>query len=103
MKQSYIYAALLLHEEKKEITPDSIMAVLKAAGADPEEALAKSVAESLKDVDIDKIITEAATFTPVQATMATTPQAKPEKTEEKEKKEEKKAEESVEGLAALFG
>ncbi len=102
MKQSYVYAALILHEEKKDITPESIIQILRAAGADADEAMAKSIAESLKEVDIDSILESAQLVAPIQAAPAT-PASAPEEKPKEEKKEEKEEEESVEGLAALFG
>ncbi len=102
MKQSYIYAALLLHEEGKEITAESIMDIIKAAGAEPNEAYARSVAESLNGVDIESVI-QSASLTMAAPAAAPAPAEAKEEEEKKEEKEEEEKEESVEGLAALFG
>ena len=50
---SYIYAALILYENGKEITADGIMEILKAAGvSNIDESFAKAVATSLSKVNI---------------------------------------------------
>lgn len=90
----YIYAALLLHKLGKEINEENLRKVVEAAGIKPEESKIKSLVASLKEVDIEKILSEA----PEQPIQPSTPQAKEEK-----KKEEKTEEAAVEGLAALFG
>ena len=90
-----IYAALLLHKTGKDIDEQNLKKIIEAAGATPDEARIKSVVTSLKGVDIEKTLKEAAAL----------PAAAP--TEEKAKAEEKKVEErkeeAAEGLAALFG
>jgi large subunit ribosomal protein L12 len=98
----YIYAALLLDTAGKEINEKNIMEVVKAAGASPDEAQAKAVVASLKDVNIKDVIKNAQSMqmsaAPVAAPAA---DAAPKK---EEKKEEKKTEEeAVGGLAGLFG
>jgi large subunit ribosomal protein L12 len=90
----YVYAALLLNKLGKEITEESLSAVVKAAGTTPDEAQIKSLVASLKGVDITKAISEAAVMPAAQAAPAAKPEAK---------KEEKKEEEAAEGLSALFG
>jgi large subunit ribosomal protein L12 len=91
----YIYATLLLHKLGKEVTEQSIKAVIEATGTSADEAKIKSLLASLKGVDIEKAMSESAM---IAATPATTQAAaKP------EPKEEKKAEEAAEGLSALFG
>lgn len=91
----YIYAALLLHKLGKEINEESLKKIVESAGGAVDEARAKTVVASLKGVDIEKALKEAAA-----APVAATPAAEAKKPEEK--KEEKK-EEAAEGLAALFG
>jgi len=97
----YIYAALLLHKAGKEITATNLNKVIESAGGKVDEAKAKVVAESLKDVNIDEAIKQA-TIAPVSAApVAATGEAKEGK---KEEKEEKKSEEAAaQGLASLFG
>jgi len=93
----YIYAALLLHKVGKEITEEHLKKVLEAAGSHVDEARLKTVVASLKGVDIEKTLQEAAAM-PVSAQGAAPAAAKAE-----EKKEEERHEEAAEGLAALFG
>ncbi|MEM5820227.1 MAG: 50S ribosomal protein P1 [Candidatus Aenigmatarchaeota archaeon] len=100
----YIYAALLLHSAKKEITEENLRNVLTAAGVSIDEARLKSLVESLKNINIDDVIKSASSASipvQVQTTTQTTTETK---TEEKKKEESKAAEEqAVAGLAALFG
>lgn len=117
MSLAYVYAALLLHEAKKEITGEAICEVLKAAGIEPDPALAKAWASVLKTLNIEELKTRAvaipmAAAAPAPTTTAAAPETKPaeEKKEEKKEEAEKKAEEekggeeeSLEGLSALFG
>ena len=105
---SYVYAALVLHENGKKITSDGIIAILKAAGVDEiDEGFAKAVANALSSVNIEELKSKA-TMVPVAATAAPAAPAEAAPAEE-EKKEEKKEEagpseeEAAAGLAALFG
>ncbi len=96
----YIYAAMLLHSAKKDITEEHISAIIKAAGLTVDNAKAKSLVEVLKDVSIETVIKEATTAQVVSAPVA----AAPVHAEENPKKDEKKAEEeAAAGLGALFG
>lgn len=96
----YIYAALLLDAAGKEINEKSLAEVVKAAGMSPDEAMAKSVASSLKEVNIKDVIKNAQNVqvaAPVAAAGA--PAAK-----KAEPAEEKVSEEQAAGgLASLFG
>lgn len=106
----YVYAALILHATRKEVTEDGIENVLTAAGATVNEARVKALVAALEGVDIDEAITKA-TFAPAAAVAA--PAATPAEKKEEEKKEEKKEEKEeekeeeeetgMEGLGALFG
>ncbi|MEM0476088.1 MAG: 50S ribosomal protein P1 [Candidatus Aenigmatarchaeota archaeon] len=100
----YIYAALLLHSAKKEITEENLRNVLTAAGVPINEAKLKSLVESLKNINIDDVI-KSASSTSIPIQVQTTTQTSTEtKTEEKKKEDSKAAEEqAVAGLAALFG
>jgi len=89
----YIYAALLLHKLGKEITEEHMKKVITAAGAQTDENRVKVVVTSLKGVNIDEQLANAA--------MAAAPVAATEVKEEKKKEEPK--EEAAEGLASLFG
>ena len=93
-----VYAALILHEAKKEINEENIKKILEAAGAQVEEAKIKALVAALQGVNIDEALKQAVVI-PTQA--AVTTQEK--KEEEKEEEEKKRAEEAVAGLSALFG
>lgn len=98
----YVYAALLLHKLKQDITEDNITNVIKATGTTPDEVRIKALVAALGEVNIDEAL-KSAPMT-VAATVPTTTQAPtetPEKTEEP--KDEKKEEEALEGLSSLFG
>jgi len=104
----YVYGAMLLHAAGKEINEENLKKVLEAAGIEVDEAKIKALTASLEGVNIDEIISKAATM-PVAAVATEAAEAKEEKAEEKkeEKKEEEKEEVSEEevaaGLGALFG
>ncbi len=104
----YVYAALLLHRLKQNITEDSVKNVVKAAGVTPDDVRVKALVAALGEVNIEEALKAA----PVAAAAATAPAAgggaaaaapgeAPAK--EEEKKEEKKEEEALEGLSSLFG
>jgi large subunit ribosomal protein L12 len=90
----YIYAALLLHKLGKEVTEENVKKVVTATGSHVDESKVKVVVASLKDVNIDEQLANA-------ALAAAAPTGTAEVKEEK-KKEEPKAE-AAEGLASLFG
>ncbi len=99
----YVYAALLLHKIGKEVNEENIKKVVAATGTemgDNEEAKAKSLATSLKGVDIDKEL-ENAVLTSA-APSVESPVGDEEEKKEKQPKEEKE-EAASEGLSALFG
>lgn len=98
----YVYAALLLHKLKQDITEDNITNVIKSAGATPNEVKIKALVAALSEVNIEEALKSA----PVAAASIASPASAPPSTEtkpEEEKKEEKKEEEALEGLSALFG
>ena len=98
----YIYAALLLDAAGKEISEKSLADVVKAAGMNADEAMAKSVATSLKGVNIKDVIKNAQNVQVAAAPAAAA--AAGEKKEKKEAAEEKVSEEQAAGgLASLFG
>jgi len=92
-----VYAALLLHSAKKEITEENIKRVLEAAGVAVDENRVKALVAALKNVNIDEALQQAAAM----PTAAQPAEKKEEKKEEEEAK--KKEEEAVAGLSALFG
>jgi len=102
----YVYAALLLHKLKQNITEDSVKNVVKAAGVTPDDVRVKALVAALGEVNIEEALRTA----PVAVAAASAPAAgggaapageAPAK--EEEKKEEKKEEEALEGLSSLFG
>jgi large subunit ribosomal protein L12 len=99
----YVYTALLLHAAGKEVSEASVTKILEAAGTKPDSARVKALIASLKDVNIDEAIKNAAAVQAVAAAPAAgaaQPHAKEENKQEEEKKTE---EEAAEGLAGLFG
>ena len=101
----YVYAALMLHKLKKDITEENVTSIVKASGAEVNEAKVKSLVASLADVNIEDAIKAA----PVAAVAAPAAAAPAEGGEGKkaEKKDEaadgKKEEAAMEGLSSLFG
>ena len=101
----YVYAALMLHKLKKEITEENVTSIVKASCAELNEAKVKSLVASLADVNIEEAIKAA----PVAVDAAPAPAAPAEGGEgkEEEKKDEaasgKAEEQAMEGLSSLFG
>ncbi len=101
----YVYGALLLHSAGSEIDEDKLKKVLEGAGIKPDEARLKALVASLKDVNIDEVLKNAASAQVAQPA----PQAPAEKPAEKaeskeeEKNEEAAEEDAIEGLSSLFG
>ena len=101
----YVYAALLLHKLKQDITEDNVKNVIKATGISPDEVRVKALVAALSDVNIDDAL-KAAPMALSAAPSATSPAPSTEAAappKEEEKKEEKKEEEALEGLSSLFG
>lgn len=94
----YVYAAMLLHSAKKEVTEANVEAIIKAAGLDVDKTKAKSLIEALKDVNIDDVIKQAS-MVQVAAPASAAPAAKV----EEEKPKGKTEEEAAAGLGSLFG
>ena len=103
----YVYAALLLHKLKQDITEDSVKNVVKAAGVDPDEVRVKALVAALGEVNIEDALKAApvavAAGAPAQGAAAPSAGTAAPPKEEEEKKEEKKEEEALEGLSSLFG
>jgi large subunit ribosomal protein L12 len=103
----YVYAALLLHRLKQNITEDSVKNIIKAAGVTPDDVRVKALVAALSEVNIEDALKAAPVAVAAAAPAAgsaTAPAggtAAPAK--EEEKKEEKKEEEALEGLSSLFG
>ncbi len=98
----YVYAALLLHKQKKEINEANITNIIKASGAEVKEAQVKALVAALADVDIDEAI-KAAPVAVAIAPAAPAAGGKEEKTKEVETPSAKTEEQAMEGLSALFG
>ncbi|TLX84169.1 MAG: 50S ribosomal protein P1 [Thaumarchaeota archaeon] len=96
----YVYAALLLHKEKKEINETNISNIIKASGVEVNEAQVKALVAALADVNIDDAIKAAPVA--VAAAPAAGGGAKEEK-KEAETPSGKSEEEAMQGLSALFG
>jgi large subunit ribosomal protein L12 len=106
----YVYAALLLHRLKQNITEDSVKNVVKAAGVTPDDVRVKALVAALGEVNIEEalkaapVAAAAAAAAPAAAGGAGVAAAGGEApAKEEEKKEEKKEEEALEGLSSLFG
>jgi len=102
----YVYAALMLHKLKKEITEENVTSIVKASGTEVNEAKVKSLVASLADVDIEDAIKAA----PVAVAAAPAAAAAPaeggdgKKAEKKDEAATGKSEEAaMEGLSSLFG
>ena len=97
----YVYAALLLHKQKKEINEANITSVIKASGAVVNEAQVKALVAALADVNIDEAI-KAAPIAVAAAPAAAASSGQEEK-KEVETPSAKTEEQAMEGLSALFG
>jgi len=101
----YVYAALMLHKLKKEITEENVTSIIKASGAEVNEAQVKSLVASLADVNIEDAIKAA----PVAVAAAPAAPAEGGEGKKEEKKDEapsgkcKSEEKAMEGLSSLFG
>ena len=96
----YVYAAMLLHSAKKEISEAHVKKVLEASGATVDDSRVKALVASLKDINIEEAIAKAAVAAAPVAAAPAAAGAAP----KAEKKEEKKTEEeAAAGLAGLFG
>ena len=102
----YVYAALLLHKLKQDITEDNITNVIKATGSSPDAVRIKALVAALGDVNIEDALKAAPMAVATTATPTAGGSATPDtatKEEPAEEKPEKKEEEALEGLSSLFG
>ncbi len=99
----YLHAVLLLHGAGKEVSQAGIVAVMKAAGAEADDAKAKVLSEAVKGVDFEDLLKNVATVAAAPAAAAPAAAGAAAKPEEEEVSEEKKEEQAAEGLANLFG
>ena len=56
----YVYSAMILHSEKKEINEGNVTKILEATGAQVDSSRVKALVASLKDVNIEEAIEKAA-------------------------------------------
>jgi large subunit ribosomal protein L12 len=97
----YVYAALLLHKLKQNISEDNVKSVVKAAGVTPDDVRVKALVAALSEVNIEEALKAAPVAVAAAAPAAGA--AAPAAAAKEEKKEEKKEEEALEGLSSLFG
>jgi large subunit ribosomal protein L12 len=96
----YVYAALLLHKLQKEVNEANISSVVKASGAEVNDAQVKALVAALADINIEDAIKAAPVA--VAAAPAAAPAAE-EKKEEAPADTGKSEEAAMEGLSSLFG
>lgn len=112
----YVYAALVLHEAGKDVTEDSVTAILEAGDVEVDDARVKSLVAALDDIDIEEAMAQQAAA-PVAAGGAGGASAETEEDDEEETEDaaEEAAEaededdddedegDAGEGLGELFG
>ena len=100
----YVYAALLLHRLKQDVTEDNVKNVIKATGTSPDEVKVKAMVAALSDVNIDEALKTAPVAISAPPSVAPAPaQTTAAESPTSPKEEEKKEEEALEGLSSLFG
>ena len=100
----YVYAALMLHKLQKEVTEENVTNIVKASGAEVNEAQVKALVASLADVNIEDAIKAAPVAVATAAPAAEAASGEEEKKEAKaEPPSEKQEEAAMEGLSSLFG
>ncbi|MBU0532892.1 50S ribosomal protein P1 [Candidatus Micrarchaeota archaeon] len=97
----YLHAVLVVHGAGKEVTKEAIIAVVKAGGAEADDAKAQVLAEAVKGVNFEDLLKQSTMV--AAAPVAAAPAAEAKKEEKKEEDEGKKEEQAAEGLASLFG
>jgi large subunit ribosomal protein L12 len=101
----YVYAALMLHKLKKEINEANVSSIVKASGAEVNDAQVKALVASLADVNIEEAIKAAPVAVAAAAPAAAPAEGGGEKKDEKKDAEAagKSEEQAMEGLSSLFG
>jgi len=100
----YLHAVLLLHGAGKEVTKENIVSVIKASGAEADDAKAKVLADAVKDVNFEDLLKNVAVAAAAPAAAPAAAGGEAKKEEKKEEEDEgKKEEQAAEGLASLFG
>ena len=79
----YVYAALLLHKLGKNVDEANLSSVVKASGAEVNEAQVKSLVAALADINIDDAVKAAPVAVAVADAPAAGGEAKEEKKEER--------------------
>ena len=105
LTMEYVYAALLLHKLKQNITEDNVKSVVKATGVAPDDVRVKALVAALSEVNIEEALKAApvAVAAAAPAGGAAAPSGGAAAAAKEEKKDEKKEEEALEGLSSLFG
>jgi len=99
----YVYAALLLHKLQKDVNEANISSVVKASGAEVNDAQVKALVAALADINIEEAI-KAAPVAVAAAPAAAPAAGEAGEAKKEEPKEEGKSEEAaMEGLSSLFG
>ena len=99
----YVYAALMLHKLKKDVSEENVTAVVKATGAEVNDAQVKSLVAALADVNIDEAVKAAPVAVAAAAPAQGSAQEAPAEKKEEKKEEGKSEEAAMEGLSSLFG
>jgi len=96
----YLYAILLLHSTKTELTEDNVLKVMKAADIEPDTERVKKLVASAKDIDIADAIQNPVIGQAPAPVAEVVPTPEPEIEEKDEKTDEEQA---FTGLDVLFG
>ena len=99
----YVYAALMLHKLQKDVTEENVTNIVKASGAEVNEAQVKALVASLADVNIDDAIKAAPVAVAAAAPAAEAASGGEKKEAKAEPPSEKQEEAAMEGLSSLFG
>jgi len=100
----YVYAALLLHKLQKEVNEANISSVVKASGAEVNDAQVKAMVAALADINIEDAIKAAPVAVAAAPGAAPAAEAAGEEKKEENPKDDGKTEEAaMEGLSSLFG
>ena len=101
----YVYAALLLHKLQKDVSEENLTSVVKASGAEVNEAQVKALVAALADVNIDEAVKAAPVAVAAAAAAPATEGGDAPAAEAKEEKKDdgKSEEQAMEGLSSLFG
>ena len=93
-----------MHKLQKEVTEENVTNIVKASGAEVNEAQVKALVASLADVNIEDAIKAAPVAVAAAAPAAEAASGGEEKKEAKaEPPSEKQEEAAMEGLSSLFG